>query len=386
MLFVLKLVEVVVCWYRVFAHFSFLTTLSIQLVICGQTRQWNRNTLKDKIKVSLVRNSNTNCFLVRQHTQSISPIRLVRHKESEEENNKHFSVQRTKVTLKVFRHVTNLFSLEFNPKQSQYLIKLNFRPQNDVKIGCFYIDCMQKCQIKNVHALDELGRRTIHPIKRNNFRSLPFTCWYTQWRCRVACALRFEKVERAMDPKSMNEVPSDDILSLYQIKTEDTGSGNKNATSAGIAATANVVNNMMSIELCLVCNDRASGRHYGAISCEGCKGFFKRSIRKQLAYQCRGTMNCEITKHHRNRCQYCRLQKCLACGMRSDCTWNTFQRWHNRTQFNGENTFDFFSCSARTETVVGQEGGGSRQWCRWCEQSVWVDDQQWHSGETVRRQ
>lgn len=80
------------------------------------------------------------------------------------------------------------------------------------------------------------------------------------------------------------------------------------------------LNELKIFELCLVCSDRASGRHYGAISCEGCKGFFKRSIRKQLAYQCRGTMNCEITKHHRNRCQYCRLQKCLACGMRSDCT------------------------------------------------------------------
>ncbi|KDR17183.1 Nuclear receptor subfamily 2 group C member 2, partial [Zootermopsis nevadensis] len=61
-----------------------------------------------------------------------------------------------------------------------------------------------------------------------------------------------------------------------------------------------------------------SGRHYGAISCEGCKGFFKRSIRKQLGYQCRGNKSCEVTKHHRNRCQYCRLQKCLAMGMRSD--------------------------------------------------------------------
>ncbi|XP_050314556.1 nuclear receptor subfamily 2 group C member 1 [Anthonomus grandis grandis] len=77
-------------------------------------------------------------------------------------------------------------------------------------------------------------------------------------------------------------------------------------------------NMCLSIELCVVCGDRASGRHYGAISCEGCKGFFKRSIRKQLGYQCRGSQNCEVTKHHRNRCQYCRLQKCLACGMRSD--------------------------------------------------------------------
>ena len=75
----------------------------------------------------------------------------------------------------------------------------------------------------------------------------------------------------------------------------------------------------LSLELCVVCGDRASGRHYGAISCEGCKGFFKRSIRKQLGYQCRGSKSCEVTKHHRNRCQYCRLQKCLAMGMRSDC-------------------------------------------------------------------
>ncbi|KAJ8986299.1 hypothetical protein NQ317_010011 [Molorchus minor] len=77
-------------------------------------------------------------------------------------------------------------------------------------------------------------------------------------------------------------------------------------------------NMCLTVELCVVCGDRASGRHYGAISCEGCKGFFKRSIRKQLGYQCRGSKNCEVTKHHRNRCQYCRLQKCLACGMRSD--------------------------------------------------------------------
>lgn len=63
----------------------------------------------------------------------------------------------------------------------------------------------------------------------------------------------------------------------------------------------------------------SAGRHYGAISCEGCKGFFKRSIRKQLGYTCRGSKDCEVTKHHRNRCQYCRLQKCLSMGMRSDC-------------------------------------------------------------------
>ncbi|KAK6040564.1 zinc finger, C4 type [Cooperia oncophora] len=70
-------------------------------------------------------------------------------------------------------------------------------------------------------------------------------------------------------------------------------------------------------ELCVVCGDKASGRHYGAVSCEGCKGFFKRSIRKQIGYMCRGAKDCPVTKFHRNRCQYCRLKKCLSMGMRT---------------------------------------------------------------------
>ncbi|KAG5274085.1 hypothetical protein AALO_G00159000 [Alosa alosa] len=72
------------------------------------------------------------------------------------------------------------------------------------------------------------------------------------------------------------------------------------------------------VEYCVVCGDKASGRHYGAVSCEGCKGFFKRSIRKNLMYTCRGSGECVINKHHRNRCQYCRLQRCIAVGMKQE--------------------------------------------------------------------
>lgn len=69
---------------------------------------------------------------------------------------------------------------------------------------------------------------------------------------------------------------------------------------------------------CLVCGDRASGKHYGIVACEGCKGFFKRSIRKNLHYSCQGNGACPINKVHRNRCQRCRLKKCLTMGMKRE--------------------------------------------------------------------
>ncbi|XP_073723524.1 nuclear receptor subfamily 2 group C member 2 isoform X2 [Misgurnus anguillicaudatus] len=73
-----------------------------------------------------------------------------------------------------------------------------------------------------------------------------------------------------------------------------------------------------TVEYCVVCGDKASGRHYGAVSCEGCKGFFKRSVRKSLTYSCRSSQDCVVNKHHRNRCQFCRLKKCLEMGMKME--------------------------------------------------------------------
>ena len=41
-------------------------------------------------------------------------------------------------------------------------------------------------------------------------------------------------------------------------------------------------------------------------------------MRKDQGYRCRMNKDCDVNKNYRNRCQYCRLQKCLAMGMRSD--------------------------------------------------------------------
>lgn len=81
-----------------------------------------------------------------------------------------------------------------------------------------------------------------------------------------------------------------------------------------------------SKHLCSICGDRASGKHYGVYSCEGCKGFFKRTVRKDLTYACREEKNCIIDKRQRNRCQYCRYQKCLTCGMKREAVQEERQR------------------------------------------------------------
>ncbi|XP_062952471.1 peroxisome proliferator-activated receptor delta isoform X2 [Cynocephalus volans] len=65
---------------------------------------------------------------------------------------------------------------------------------------------------------------------------------------------------------------------------------------------------------CRVCGDKASGFHYGVHACEGCKGFFRRTIRMKLEYE-KCERSCKIQKKNRNKCQYCRFQKCLALGM-----------------------------------------------------------------------
>lgn len=67
--------------------------------------------------------------------------------------------------------------------------------------------------------------------------------------------------------------------------------------------------------LCQVCGDTSSGRHYGQFTCDGCSGFFMRSVRKGMAYRCKGNQKCIVDKKRRNQCQACRFQKCLEVNM-----------------------------------------------------------------------
>uniref|UniRef100_A0A8C1NWI4 Nuclear receptor subfamily 1 group D member 1 n=1 Tax=Cyprinus carpio TaxID=7962 RepID=A0A8C1NWI4_CYPCA len=96
---------------------------------------------------------------------------------------------------------------------------------------------------------------------------------------------------------------------------EDGGSA-RNSPNKSVA-TLTKLNGM--VLLCKVCGDVASGFHYGVHACEGCKGFFRRSIQQNIQYKkCLKNETCTIMRINRNRCQQCRFKKCLSVGMSRD--------------------------------------------------------------------
>ncbi|XP_019383366.1 PREDICTED: hepatocyte nuclear factor 4-gamma isoform X1 [Gavialis gangeticus] len=90
---------------------------------------------------------------------------------------------------------------------------------------------------------------------------------------------------------------------------------------------------------CAICGDRATGKHYGASSCDGCKGFFRRSIRKSHVYTCRFSRQCVVDKDKRNQCRFCRLKKCFRAGMKKEAVQNERDRISTRrSTFDGRNS------------------------------------------------
>ncbi|XP_068882395.1 nuclear receptor ROR-alpha isoform X4 [Aphelocoma coerulescens] len=153
---------------------------------------------------------------------------------------------------------------------------------------------------------------------------------------------------------------------------------NSSSYRKGISVTKKTHTSQIEIIPCKICGDKSSGIHYGVITCEGCKdisvthtvtvlqilgqsskshscagyavnclslrkqkryremicfkhttknllsafsrgrGFFRRSQQSNATYSCPRQKNCLIDRTSRNRCQHCRLQKCLAVGMSRD--------------------------------------------------------------------
>ncbi|KAG5843187.1 hypothetical protein ANANG_G00185830 [Anguilla anguilla] len=101
---------------------------------------------------------------------------------------------------------------------------------------------------------------------------------------------------------------------------------------------------------CFVCQDKSSGYHYGVSACEGCKGFFRRSIQKNMMYTCHRERSCIINKVTRNRCQFCRLQKCFGVGMSKESVRN--DRNKKRKESPRRELAERYELTGELETIV----------------------------------
>lgn len=120
-----------------------------------------------------------------------------------------------------------------------------------------------------------------------------------------------------------NPIGPDEFVSQIRIGPESKATpGSTKSSPSESEITVGASDNLT----CIVCGDVSSGKHYGILACNGCSGFFKRSVRRKLIYRCQaGTGCCIIDKKHRNQCQSCRLKKCIRMGMNKDAVQNERQ-------------------------------------------------------------
>lgn len=106
------------------------------------------------------------------------------------------------------------------------------------------------------------------------------------------------------------------------------------------STTQPIKNHTSLLPPCRVCGEKASGFHYGANTCEPCKGFFRRCIvkmeRNQGEYKCSYRGRCSISPGQRNVCSACRYKKCLAVGMSKNAIKTGRYTYEKRTRDTNE--------------------------------------------------
>ncbi len=138
------------------------------------------------------------------------------------------------------------------------------------------------------------------------------------------------------------------------------GSGGGSGGSAGTIGQSDQPDTKDGLEeLCPVCGDKVSGYHYGLLTCESCKGFFKRTVQNKKVYTCVADRSCVIDKTQRKRCPYCRFQKCLDVGMKLEGRSNDYYIFATIKHFPVvETVSDVLLVGAGAADLVGVGAGG----------------------------
>lgn len=104
---------------------------------------------------------------------------------------------------------------------------------------------------------------------------------------------------------------NENIQMLMSTKSNSSSFRNNSNTSIGEFKHASSA----VLPPCRVCGARASGLHYGVNSCEACKGFFRRALKRPMVFKCTKSKKCEVKGSKRSTCRFCRYKKCLSLGM-----------------------------------------------------------------------
>ncbi|KAL3211143.1 hypothetical protein MRX96_000828 [Rhipicephalus microplus] len=113
--------------------------------------------------------------------------------------------------------------------------------------------------------------------------------------------------------------PTATSTTLRTDSTITSPSAESSLAAAGSVNPESGTNKPWPPRICGVCGDRAKSYHFGGISCDSCKAFFRRSVQNESHFQCPNRGNCRITLASRKSCQACRFAKCLAIGM--EASW-----------------------------------------------------------------
>ncbi|KAJ8314271.1 hypothetical protein KUTeg_008832 [Tegillarca granosa] len=116
-----------------------------------------------------------------------------------------------------------------------------------------------------------------------------------------------------------------------------------------------VVGKSIEEELCRICGDRASGYHYNALSCEGCKGFFRRSITRGATYYCKYGGHCEMDMWMRRLLSD---EQCKARDARRKAKQRTTPKpqpvVENKTESNSQDLFSDFHYDKPPSSVASE--------------------------------
>ncbi|CAF1551728.1 unnamed protein product [Adineta steineri] len=95
---------------------------------------------------------------------------------------------------------------------------------------------------------------------------------------------------------------------------------NKRSSSSSQLENGNIKRRKADLT-CVICEGHAYNYNFGQITCESCKNFFRRNASLLIENtKCRSSNNirCNIRYDIKQKCQRCRLLKCLESGMRKD--------------------------------------------------------------------